>query len=134
VVVLATRVGGSGVGCGGGVSAFAGLVIAIVVTGVAVTPAFVSAESDGTVGALPDRLGAAGALAASAAAVAAACFLIVPVISSIVLSSSAMRPASRSRSVLSVRIWAAMVCVSDSNWVILEGIRAIADDSLAAKI
>ena len=65
VAVLATRVGGSGVGCGGGVSAFAGRVIAIVVTGVAVTPAFFSAESDGTGGALPGRLGAEGALAAS---------------------------------------------------------------------
>src|SRR5262249_45387029 len=36
------------------------------------------------------------ALAASAAAVAAACFLIAPVMSSILLSSNAMRPANRS--------------------------------------
>src|SRR4029453_3717630 len=50
VVVLATRVGGSGVGCGGGVSAFAGRVIAIVVTGVGVEPAFFFPESDGTRG------------------------------------------------------------------------------------
>src|SRR5262245_5135045 len=45
-----------------------------------------------------------------------------------------MRPASRSRSVLSVGICAARICVSDSNWVIREGIRAIADDSLVANI
>src|SRR5262245_19369542 len=45
-----------------------------------------------------------------------------------------MRPASRSRSVLSVRICAARICVSDCNWVIREGIRAIADDSLVANI
>src|SRR4029450_4189962 len=56
VVVLAKRVGGSGVGCGEGVSALAGRVIAIVVTGVAVTPAFVSADPGGTGGALADRL------------------------------------------------------------------------------
>src|SRR5262245_43579048 len=57
VVVLAKRVGGSGVGCDGGVSAFADRVIAIVVTGVAVTLAFVPADSGGTGGALADRLG-----------------------------------------------------------------------------
>jgi hypothetical protein len=70
-----------GVGCGGAVSAFADRVIAIVVTGVAVTPALVCAESDCTGGALADRLGAAAALAASAAAVAAACFLRRPSLS-----------------------------------------------------
>jgi hypothetical protein len=47
---------GSGVSCGEGVSAFAGRVIGIVVTGVAVTPAFVSADCGGTGGALADRL------------------------------------------------------------------------------
>src|SRR5262245_39188398 len=57
VVVLAKRVGGSGVDCDGGVSAFAGRAIAIVATGVAVTPALVSADSGGTGGALADRLG-----------------------------------------------------------------------------
>src|SRR5262245_43407626 len=40
----------------GRVSAFAGRVIAIDVTGVAVTPAFVSADCGGTGGALADRL------------------------------------------------------------------------------
>jgi hypothetical protein len=69
-----------GVGCGGAVSAFADRVIAIVVTGVAVTPALVCAKS-GTGGALADRLGAAAALAASAAAFAAACFLRRPALS-----------------------------------------------------
>src|SRR5262249_54524851 len=104
VVVLARRVAGDRLGCGEAASGFAGRVIGIVVTGVAVTPAFVSGESGCACAALADRLGAGAAPAASAAAGAAACFLIVPVISSIVLSSSAMRPASRSRSVLSVRI------------------------------
>ena len=53
--------------------------------------------------------------AASTAAVAAACFLIAPDISSMLLSSRAMRPDSRSRSVISARTCAAKSCVSDSS-------------------
>jgi hypothetical protein len=58
------------------------------------------------------------------AAVAAVCFLIAPVMSSMLLSRSAMRPASRSRSTVNARTCAATSCVSDSSWATRGGIRA----------
>src|SRR5215510_15126093 len=61
VVVLARRVAGDRLGCGEAASGFAGRVIGIVVTGVAVTPAFVSGESGCACAALADRLGAGAA-------------------------------------------------------------------------
>ena len=45
----------------------------------------------------------------------AACLLIAPDISSMLLSSRAMRPDNRSRSVISARTCAAKSCVADSS-------------------
>ena len=54
-------------------------------------------------------------------------FLIAPVMSSMLLSSSAMRPASRSRSTITS-------CVSDSSWATRGCIRAIVEESFVANI
>ena len=55
------------------------------------------------------------AVVLNTAAVAAACLLIAPDISSMLLSSRAMRPDNRSRSVISARTCADKSCVADSS-------------------
>src|SRR5204863_3138516 len=95
-----TRVGGSGIACVVTASALGGVTV-IVAIGVGIVGAFTACVFVAA-GTVTGGLGAGGvALAARPAAVAAACFLIVPVRSSMLLSSRAMRPASRSRSTIS---------------------------------
>ncbi len=96
----ATRVGGKGTAALVGVSAFdAGAAIGGGVVGAA-GEAFAAADGAVVAGAL----GAGGVVfAARAAAVAAACRLMAPVMSSMLLSRSAILPASRSRSTVSAR-------------------------------
>jgi len=76
----------------------------------------------------------AAARAARTAAVAAACRLMAPVMSSTLLWSTAMRPASRSRSAFKARTCSVNIWVSNSSWAMRGGICATPDGSLTAKI